>query len=228
MSKSSALLTAREMHGPYTQLLTNLQGERGDDWLIALKKMLRRENPWGPALLRHGRFSLPASLTEIQYDPKVVLESLQHIEIDESFKTIVYPMVDAFRMLGLWPVPIRYKESVFGFADLEVADVTADAFLAELRQGFGFRLDHFWFRTVVQLCNGQEMDFVGGFVIDAPNLLFIETEGGYDDERARPLLTPVIVESTSEGKWKISALEMHAVFHHAFPEKTRVITSSVW
>lgn len=43
---SRTLLTAREIHGPYVQLLVNLQGEDGKLWLFALKKFLRKENPW--------------------------------------------------------------------------------------------------------------------------------------------------------------------------------------
>jgi hypothetical protein len=41
-----ALLTAREIHGPFMQLLTNLQGSDGPEWLDALKRFNRRENPW--------------------------------------------------------------------------------------------------------------------------------------------------------------------------------------
>jgi hypothetical protein len=40
------LLTAREIHGPYMQLLTNLQGDNGHEWLDALKRFNRKENPW--------------------------------------------------------------------------------------------------------------------------------------------------------------------------------------
>jgi hypothetical protein len=42
----NALLTIRDIHGPYMQLLTNLQGENGSEWLEALKKFNRKENPW--------------------------------------------------------------------------------------------------------------------------------------------------------------------------------------
>lgn len=45
-----ALLTAREIHGPYTQLLTNLQGENGNMWLEALKRFNRKENPWSSVI----------------------------------------------------------------------------------------------------------------------------------------------------------------------------------
>lgn len=41
-----AQLTLREIHGPYMQLLTNLQGDGGQSWLSALKKFLRKEDPW--------------------------------------------------------------------------------------------------------------------------------------------------------------------------------------
>lgn len=41
-----AQLTAREIHGPYMQLLTNLQGEDGEMWLRALKRFLRQEEVW--------------------------------------------------------------------------------------------------------------------------------------------------------------------------------------
>jgi len=41
-----AQLTARDIHGPYSQLLTNLQGDGGRVWLNALNRFLRKENPW--------------------------------------------------------------------------------------------------------------------------------------------------------------------------------------
>ena len=41
-----AQLTAREIRDPYTQLLVNLSGDNGDEWLAALKRFLRKENPW--------------------------------------------------------------------------------------------------------------------------------------------------------------------------------------
>lgn len=41
-----ALLTARDIHGPYMQLLTNLQAQYGREWLDALKRFNRKENPW--------------------------------------------------------------------------------------------------------------------------------------------------------------------------------------
>jgi len=39
-------LTVREIRGPYMQLLTNLQGENGHEWLEALKAFNSRKNPW--------------------------------------------------------------------------------------------------------------------------------------------------------------------------------------
>lgn len=44
MSKERAQVTLRDIHGPYVQLLTNLQGEDGRDWLEALKRFLRKED----------------------------------------------------------------------------------------------------------------------------------------------------------------------------------------
>lgn len=55
---SSTLLSAREIHGPYVQLLTNLQGENGKLWLSALNKFLRKENPW------HDRKATPGEVYE--------------------------------------------------------------------------------------------------------------------------------------------------------------------
>lgn len=43
----NAPLTIRDIHDPYIQLLTNLQGDNGQEWLDALKKFNRKENPWG-------------------------------------------------------------------------------------------------------------------------------------------------------------------------------------
>lgn len=39
-------LTVREIRGPYMQLLTNLQGESGHEWLEALKVFNAKKNPW--------------------------------------------------------------------------------------------------------------------------------------------------------------------------------------
>ena len=60
-----AQLTAREIHGPYKQLLTNLQGDNGQEWLDALNRFLRKENPWEkPKLLRLlGSTTVPARVT---------------------------------------------------------------------------------------------------------------------------------------------------------------------
>ncbi len=41
-----ALLTARDIHGPFVQLQVNLQGEEGAKWLRRLKKFNREENPF--------------------------------------------------------------------------------------------------------------------------------------------------------------------------------------
>ncbi|MEI9966082.1 MAG: hypothetical protein WDN67_00120 [Candidatus Moraniibacteriota bacterium] len=41
-----AQLTARDISGPYMQLLTNLQGDDGPEVLEALKRFNRKENPW--------------------------------------------------------------------------------------------------------------------------------------------------------------------------------------
>ncbi len=57
-----AQLTARDIHGPYAQLLTNLVGNNGEEWLLALNRFLRKENPWEkPKLLRRiGTTAMPA------------------------------------------------------------------------------------------------------------------------------------------------------------------------
>ncbi len=41
-----AQLTARDIHGPFMQILTNLQSEDGQTWLSALKRFLRKEEAW--------------------------------------------------------------------------------------------------------------------------------------------------------------------------------------
>jgi len=41
-----AQLTVQEIRGPYMQLLTNLQGQEGRFWLVALNRFLRGQNPW--------------------------------------------------------------------------------------------------------------------------------------------------------------------------------------
>lgn len=41
-----AQLTAREISGPYSQLLVNLLGKDGGRWLTALNRFLRKENAW--------------------------------------------------------------------------------------------------------------------------------------------------------------------------------------
>lgn len=46
MAQAGDQLTIREIHGPYMQLLTNLQGDKGREWLTALNKFLVKENPW--------------------------------------------------------------------------------------------------------------------------------------------------------------------------------------
>ncbi len=41
-----AQLTVNQIRGPYMQLLTNLQGKDGREWLDALNLFLRKQNPW--------------------------------------------------------------------------------------------------------------------------------------------------------------------------------------
>lgn len=68
--RGHAQLTAREIHGPYVQLLTNLQGENGSEWLEALNLFLRKENPWEkPKLFAAGSLISVGPLTE-RFDPK--------------------------------------------------------------------------------------------------------------------------------------------------------------
>lgn len=43
------------VRGPLTDLLEKLSGEDGDQWLRALNKMLRRENPWEPKIFPINR-----------------------------------------------------------------------------------------------------------------------------------------------------------------------------
>jgi len=47
------LLTARDIHGPYVQLLVNLQAENGQEWLDALNKFLKKQNPWEERAGKH-------------------------------------------------------------------------------------------------------------------------------------------------------------------------------
>ncbi len=46
--ENHAQLTARDIHGPFMQLFTNLQSENGHLWLQALNKFLRKESAWPP------------------------------------------------------------------------------------------------------------------------------------------------------------------------------------
>ncbi|MEZ0209101.1 MAG: hypothetical protein ACAH17_02925 [Candidatus Paceibacterota bacterium] len=59
---NNAPLTAREIHGPYVQLLTNLQGEHGQEWLDALKRFNRKENPWASLYLKRSQRFDPNAL----------------------------------------------------------------------------------------------------------------------------------------------------------------------
>lgn len=49
-----AQLAAHETRGPLNQLNVNLGGQKGQEWLSALKKFLRKESPWEPAHERSG------------------------------------------------------------------------------------------------------------------------------------------------------------------------------
>ncbi len=41
-----AQLMVRDIRGPFSQLLVNLSGDNGQEWLNALQWFLRKENPW--------------------------------------------------------------------------------------------------------------------------------------------------------------------------------------
>lgn len=64
MSQQHAQLTVRDIHGPYMQLLVNLQGEDSQVWLDALKRFLRKENPWERQSLppKNNVISVPTEL----------------------------------------------------------------------------------------------------------------------------------------------------------------------
>lgn len=48
MPNEHAQLLARDTNGPVIQLLRNLQGPHGSEWLAAVNRFLRKENPWPP------------------------------------------------------------------------------------------------------------------------------------------------------------------------------------
>ena len=73
----NAPLTARDIHGPYMQLLTNLQGDNGQEWLDALKKLNRKENPWetkGSTVNRYRNST---------FEPNIIGKGWEIVEEDE-------------------------------------------------------------------------------------------------------------------------------------------------
>ncbi len=78
VSKERAQVTVREIHGPYMQLLSNLQGEYGRDWLNALKRFLRKEEPW-------KRLQVLNCLRV----PEYYFEARHHLKLDTSHEAYV-------------------------------------------------------------------------------------------------------------------------------------------
>lgn len=76
-----AQLTARDIHGPFMQLLTNLQGDDGQQWLNALNKFLRKENPW-PAS------TAPSIVGPVFNGPRVVYRIVDGRLISEDGKPL--------------------------------------------------------------------------------------------------------------------------------------------
>lgn len=108
-----AQLTARDIHGPYTQLLTNLQGENGQEWLSALNRFLRKENPWEKpkATAFFGRHTL-VDVPEV--DPGMDLETFYQnrpgLYVWDDFTTLVLqPALQADRSTLIRPASMSRR-----------------------------------------------------------------------------------------------------------------------
>jgi len=77
-----------EVRGLFTDLLEKLSGEEGDQWLIAIKKTLRKENPWPKLKIVPVPFN-PVSL--IGKDWKEIIE--EQDERSASLKEVDFAQV---------------------------------------------------------------------------------------------------------------------------------------
>lgn len=74
MPNEHAQLLARDTNGPVIQLLRNLQGPNGIEWLAATNRFLRKENPW--PLYEPPEIKLWKSLNLRQYATYKILYSV--------------------------------------------------------------------------------------------------------------------------------------------------------
>jgi hypothetical protein len=107
LTVSDARLTLCDVHGPLSDLLQKLNGAEGDVWNEALKRMLRKENPWE---IRNGiyrtvrtglyktapRYSDALRKAKVAFDTNVgdLLESTQFSIVAVEHEIKIMPMSD--------------------------------------------------------------------------------------------------------------------------------------
>lgn len=219
MSKRSNLLTAREIHGPYIQLLTNLQGERGDEWLVALKKLNKRLDPWGPRCLNpKGVFELSARTMTESYNPVQVLEffgSRWNFKIERNFQDLVLErMIHNAVVLGLWrnSVPARFLG-----VDAVGRKASEEEVLTELPDGFSFRVDEAWFRLMQIFSSRQNYLGLGD------HRLFVNSAASEED---KPLLTRICVSLAKDGTVTLDAYESSVYL--TYEPGIQIVTNKIW
>lgn len=205
-----AQLTARDIHGPYMQLLTNLQGDNGQEWLSALNRFLRKENPWEkPKLLRLlGTTSIPArDCTYIARDDfKVAMGKKDKVKVSfvgESFAN--WFLLGAGKIeLPAGVHPLAYYTLTKRSLDLPIVDELGGEALVEST------LADIWAKMEVQ-GNGEEGDLL---IKDyAANVFYVRDTA----EELR------VVDVRWEDGWRLSAFPVSGP--HEWPVGRRVFAS---
>lgn len=78
-----------EAHGPMQQLLKNLAGKEGREWLTSFNKFLRKENPFGEVVKKVIEFLRPAII-----DEKIILDACDGNETIADAKKVFTAGID--------------------------------------------------------------------------------------------------------------------------------------
>ena len=179
-----AQLTAREIHGPYVQLLTNLQGEEGQEWLKALKRFLRKENPWEQGFVLTVCGSTEIMLTE-ERQPTQFFQDRNGLRVLPGFSHLI---ANAKVLAAGTKISLDYFEFT---TESGVTDIDIESGLAAKGNHF-FEIDAVA-AIIAELISAQEGGKEGVLLINGVNIFYTGS------------LVVDVHWLVGHGKWRVSS-----------------------